>query len=298
MLKFKYYLKKNFARYATIALGASLLGISINTFLLPHHMLSGGISGIAIILHFIFNAPIGALVAALNIPIFYSAYKFLDRESVFIGLYGMVIFAGGIDATSFLVSYNLTDDILLAAIFGGVLTGVGSGLVFRVNGNTGGADIIAVIVKKYYALDVGSVMFTINVLLMIISAFLFGFKPAMYTLISMYVGATVTNRVIEGFNHKKTVMIISDHCEEIAAAILSEIGRGVTFLQGEGAFTHQERKLIFVVVTLTQIAKIKVIIQTTDPKAFIIIQDATEVSGHGFTLPRKRLKPQQQHEQY
>lgn len=279
------YFQKNFPRYATIALGASLLGISINTFLLPHHMLSGGISGIAMILHFMFNLPIGGLVALLNVPIFYAAYKFLDRESVFIGLYGMIIFSAVIDATSFLVSYNVTDDILLAAIFGGALTGVGGGLVFRVNGNTGGADIIAVIVKKYYALDVGSVMFAINVLLMTISAVLFGFKPAMYTLISMYVGATVIDRVIEGFNRKKTVMIISDHCEEIADAILSEIGRGVTFLQGEGAFTHQEKKLIFVVVTLIQIAKIKVIIQTTDPQAFIIIQDATEVSGHGFTLP-------------
>lgn len=290
MLNFKHYFKKNLLRLATVALGSLLLGISINTFLLPHNMLSGGISGIAMILYFIVHTPIGAMVAVLNIPIFYAAYKFLDRESVFIGLYGMVIFAGAIDATNFLVSYKLTDDILLAAIFGGVVTGVGAGLIFRVNGNTGGADIIAVIVKKYYSLDVGSVMFSINVLLMIISAFLFGFKPAMYTLISMYVGATVTNRVIEGFNHKKTILIISDHCEEIAHAILSEVGRGVTFIQGEGAFTHQERKLIFVVVTLIQIAKIKSIIQTTDPKAFIIIQDATEVSGHGFTLPSSKLK--------
>lgn len=289
MLTIIHYLKKNSSRYATIAVGSLLLGISINAFLLPHHMLSGGISGIAMIFHFTFHWPIGLLVALLNVPIFYCAYKFLDRESVFIGLYGMVIFAAGVDVTSFLTSYNITDDILLAAIFGGVLTGVGGGLVFRVNGNTGGADIIAVIVKKYYSLDVGSVMFAINLLLMTISAFLFGFKPAMYTLISMYVGATVIDRVIEGFNRKKTVMIISDHCEDIAAGILSEIGRGVTFLQGEGAFTHQERKLIFVVATLIQIAKIKTIIHTIDPKAFIIIQDATEVSGHGFTLPRRKL---------
>lgn len=290
MLTLTHYLKKNISRYATIAVGSLLLAISINAFLLPHHMLSGGISGIAMILHFTFHLPIGLLVALLNVPIFYCAYKFLDRESVFIGLYGMVLFAGAVDVTSFLTSYNITDDILLAAIFGGVLTGVGGGLVFRVNGNTGGADIIAVIVKKYYSLDVGSVMFAINLLLMTISAFLFGFKPAMYTLISMYVGANVIDRVIEGFNRKKTVMIISDHCEDIAAGILSEIGRGVTFLQGEGAFTHQERKLIFVVATLIQIAKIKTIIQAIDPKAFIIIQDATEVSGHGFTLPRRKLQ--------
>jgi uncharacterized membrane-anchored protein YitT (DUF2179 family) len=290
MTKINHYFRKNFARYATIGLGSMLMAISINIFLLPHHMLSGGISGVAMILHFLFNSPIGTIVALLNIPVFYCAYRFLDRESVFIGLYGMMVFAGGIDLTSFLSAYTVTDDILLAAIFGGVLTGVGAGLVFRVNGNTGGADIIAVIVKKYYALDIGSVMFAINILLMTISALLFGFKPAMYTLLSMYVGSTMVDRVIEGFNRKKTVMVISDHCEEIAGEILAEIGRGVTFLQGEGAFTHQERKLILVVVTLIQIAKIKSIIQTTDPKAFIIIQDAAEVSGRGFTLPSSKPK--------
>jgi len=288
MKKSAYYFKKNFFKYAVVAFGALLSSISINLFLLPHHMLSGGISGIAIILHFIFNAPIGVLIIILNIPIFYAAYRFLDRESVIVGLYGLLIFAGGIDATRFLSSYLVTDDILLASIFGGALGGVGGGLIFRVNGNAGGADIIAAIVKKYYSLDIGSVMFGINLLLMIISAFLFGFAPAMYTLISMYVGSAVIDRITEGFNRKKTIMIISDHCEEIADAILNEIGRGVTFLQGEGAFTHDEKKLIFVVVTLIQIDKIKVFIQTIDPKAFIIIQDATEVSGRGFTIPKKR----------
>jgi len=289
MLHLGPYLKKHFSRYATVAIGALLCGVSINTFLLPHHMLSGGISGIAIILHFLFKFPIGLVIAILNIPIFYCAYKYLDRDSVIIGSYGMLIFAFSIDATRFLSSYDVTDDILLAAIFGGALSGIGGGLVFRVSGNTGGMDIVASIVKKYYSFDVGSVMFSVNLFLMTLSAFLFGFKPAMYTLISMYVSATVIDRVIEGFNRKKTITIISDHCEEIADAILVEIGRGATFLQGEGAFTHQEKKLIFVVVTLVQIAKIKVLIQTIDPKAFIIIQNAAEVSGRGFTLPGKKF---------
>lgn len=277
------YCKKNLKKYLITGLGSTLMAVAINTFFLPHHMLSGGTSGIAIILLLLFNIPIGIQVMVMNIPIFYSAYKLLDREVVINGLYGMLVFSLVVDATKFLTSYQLTDDILLAALLGGVIFGVGGGLVFRVNGNTGGTDIIALIIKKYYGLDIGSVLFAINCTLMIISTFLFGFKPAMYTLISMYVCATVTDRTIEGFNRKKTITIISDHSDLIASTILQEIGRGVTFLHGEGAFTNQNRKIIFVVVTLTQVAKIKLLIDDIDPTTFMIVQDAADVSGRGFT---------------
>jgi uncharacterized membrane-anchored protein YitT (DUF2179 family) len=283
MKKLTIYCKKNSKKYLVTGLGSTLMAIAINTFFLPHHMLSGGTSGIAIIFYLLFNIPIGVQVMIMNIPIFYSAYKLLDRDVVINGLYGMLVFSLVIDATKFLTAVNLTDDILLAALLGGVIFGVGAGLVFRVNGNTGGTDIVALIIKKYYGLDIGSVLFAINCALMMISTSLFGFKPAMYTLLSMYVCATVTDRTIEGFNRKKTITIISDHCDLIASTILKEIGRGVTFLHGEGAFTNQDRKIIFVVVTLTQVAKIKLLIDDIDPKTFMIVQDAADVSGRGFT---------------
>ena len=283
MKKLTNYCKRNLKKYLVTGLGSTLMAIGINTFFLPHHMLSGGTSGIAIILYLLFHIPIGAQLMIMNIPIFYSAYKLLDRDYVITGLYGMLIFSLVIDATQFLTTYNVTDDILLASILGGVIVGIGGGMVFRVNGNTGGTDIIALIIKKYYGMDIGSVLFSINCSLMIISAFFFGFKPAMYTLISMYVCAAVTDRTIEGFNRKKTITIISDHCDQIANTILEEIGRGVTFFHGEGAFTNQDRKIIFVVVTLTQVAKIKLIIEDIDPKTFMIVQDAADVSGKGFT---------------
>ena len=284
MGKIKNYCKRNIKNYIVTSIGALLMAIGINTFFIPHHMLSSGTSGIAIILYILFNFPIGIQLVLMNIPIFYSGYKLLDKDYLIAGTYGMLILSLFIDATKFLTEYNLTDDILIAAIFGGVIVGLGSGLIFRVNSNTGGADIIALIFKKYYSLDVGIVIFAINCVLMIVSAFLFGFKAAMYTLLSMYVCALVTDRVIEGFNRKKTVTIISEHVDPIADAILNEIGRGVTFLHGEGAFTNQDRKVIFVVVTLTQVAKIKLLINDIDPKTFMIVQDAAEVSGRGFTL--------------
>jgi uncharacterized membrane-anchored protein YitT (DUF2179 family) len=274
---------KHFRRYGFVALGSLISGIAINAFLVPHHLFSGGVSGVAMIFYFLFNWPIGIQVAILNIPIFYAAYKFLDLDYVFCGLFGMLIFSAAIDATRFFADFHIVDDTLLAAIYGGVISGIGSGLIFRAGGSAGGSDTVATIIKKYYAFNVGFISFAINVVLMVVAAVLFGMKPAMYTLLSFFVGSRVTDTVIEGFNRKKTVMIISDHNDEIADAIMEEVGRGATFLQATGAFTGQDKKMLFVVVTLTQIAKIKFIVEKTDPHAFMIVQEAAEVLGKGFT---------------
>ena len=195
--------KKYVWRYFMVALGSFISGIAINTFLIPHHLFSGGISGVAMILYFLFNWPIGVQIIVLNIPIFYAAYRLLDREYVLCGIFGMLIFSVATDATRFLATINLVDDTLLAAIYGGVITGIGSGMIFRVNGSAGGTDTVATIMKKYYSLNVGLVGFSINVFLMLVAALLFGVKPAMYTLLSFFVGSRVTDAVIEGLNRKK-----------------------------------------------------------------------------------------------
>lgn len=280
--------KKQIWRYSMVAAGSLISGIAINTFLIPHHLFSGGVSGVAMILYFLFNWPIGVQIIVLNIPIFYAAYRFLDREYVVCGIFGMLIFSVATDATRFLSTLNLVDDTLLAAIYGGVISGIGSGMIFRVSGSAGGTDTVAIIIKKYYSINVGLVGFSINVFLMLVAAVLFGVKPAMYTLLSFFVGSRVTDAVIEGLNRKKTVMIISEMNVEIADAILDEVGRGATFLEGTGAYTGQDKKVLFVVVTLTQIAKIKFIVEKMDPHAFMILQDAAEVLGHGFSGKKLR----------
>jgi len=158
-----------------------------------------------------------------------------------------------------------------------------------VNGNSGGLDIVAAIAKKYYSLNMGGVIFAFNCVIMVIAAMLFGIKLAMFTLISMFVSSLVTDKVVAGFNNKKTIILVSDKTVDIADEIIKEVGRGVTFLKGEGAFTHQEKKVIFVVVNLTQIAKIKIIANIIDPTAFMIVLSANEVMGRGFTLPRDKI---------
>ena len=283
------YWKEHFLRLALISLGGLISGISINTFLVPHHLLSGGVAGVAMILHFMADWPIGMMVAIFNVPLLLAAYRYLSRAYFITALYGMIMFSAAIHITGVFGKLQLVDDILLAAIFGGVISGIGSGLVFRVNGSLGGTDIVAALVKRHYAFNVSFVGFFINCVIMFIAAFLFGFKPAMYTLLSMYAGANVIDHVIQGFNTKKTVIVVSDQAERIADAIMSEVGRGVTFLHGEGGFTHADKKVIFVVVTLIQVAKMKPIVNEIDPLAFMIVQDAVEVLGHGFSLPGERI---------
>lgn len=278
-------MRKTIVQYLFVTLGAVICSCSINLFLVPHHFLSGGVSGLAIIFYYLYQLPIGVQIFLMNVPLLVAAYKILGKKYTIITVYGAVIFSVAVDATSFLTNVNAIDDPLLAAILGGIMSGIGSGLIFRVNGSAGGLDIIAAIIKKRYSLNIGFVGFGVNCIIMAIAAVLFGLKLAVLTLISMFVSANLTDKVVEGFNSKKTVFIVSYKSDEIVKAIMQEVGRGATILNGQGAFTRQEKRVIFVVVTLTQIAKIRSLVQEADPYAFMIVHDATEVMGRGFTLP-------------
>lgn len=282
-------MNKKVQQYVTVALGCLITSASINLFLVPHHLLSGGVSGLAIISYFLFGLPIGLQVFLMNIPLIYAAYKFIGKDYAITSIYGTIIFSVTVDATRFLSGLNPLDDPLLAALTGGLISGIGSGMIFRVGGNAGGLDIVAAIIKKYYSFNVGSIGFVVNCAIMSIAAILFGLKPAILTLISMFVGANLTDKVVEGFNRKKTIFIVSYKTQGIVEAILREVGRGATILRGEGAFTRQQKEIIFVVVSLTQIAKIKELVQASDPQAFMIVQDAAEVMGRGFTLPGTKV---------
>lgn len=278
-------MKNKIRQYLYVALGCLLCSASINLFLVPHHLISGGVTGLAIISNFLFGFPIGVVLFLLNIPLIYSAYRYLGKDYAINTIFGTIFFSIAVDATRFLNSFSPLDDPILACLTGGLISGLGSGLIFRVNGNAGGTDIVAAIMKKYYSFNVGVAGFAVNVVIVLIATTLFGLKLAILTLIAMYVGANITDKVVEGFNRRKSITIISDNGDKIAAAIIKEVGRGVTILHGEGAFTRHNKKIVFVVVNLTQIAKIKLIVEEEDPCAFMLVQDTAEVMGRGFTLP-------------
>jgi len=278
-------LEHRLLRYLGIAAGCLIASCSINLFLVPAHLLSGGATGIAIIVYYLAQLPIGVQTLLYNVPLLIAAWKTLGKGYTIDVIIGTVIFSFCLDLMRPLNAYAPVQDLMLSAIFGGIFNGIGYGIVFRMNGSTGGFDIIGAIAKKYWSLNMGSVIFAFNCGIMAVAAFLFGVAPAMFTLICMYMNGTVTDKVIAGFNRRKAVLIISDQAQHIAEGIITEVGRGVTFLHGQGAFTRRERNIVFVIVNLTQIAKIKMIANLFDPNAFMIIISANEVMGRGFSTP-------------
>lgn len=266
-----------------ILLGGVISGISFNAFIIPHKMLSGGISGIALITNYLTGINPGILIFALNIPVFILGYRFIDKEFIILSLIGMTSFSFFIDYFSFLREMYIVDDIMLSSIYGGILNGIGMGIVFRNRASQGGIDIIAVIVKKYFSFNLGSTSLIINLIIIATASFIYGLKPALYTLIAIYVASQVLDKVLQGFDIRKQVIIISDKEDEVVKEILKKLHRGVTYLEGEGAFTGSKKKVIYCIVTLNQLAKLKQIVRDIDPNAFMAVSDTAEVLGRGFS---------------
>ena len=277
-------------RHLGIMIGCLIAACSINLFVVPSHLLTGGVTGIAMIVYYLFDLPIGLQTFLYNIPLLIASYKLLGRNYTVDVIIGTIFFAFCLDATKFLGSHAPADDLMLAAVFGGVFNGIGYGLVFRMNGSTGGFDILGAIIKKYYSMNMGTVIFAFNCVIVSIAGFLFGAQPAMFTLICMYTNSIVTDKVIAGLNRSKAVLIVSEKSKEISDGIINEIKRGVTFLHGQGAFTGNEKNIVMVVVSLTQIAKLKIIVHAIDRNAFMIFMSASEVVGRGFSRPSRTKK--------
>ncbi len=273
-----------FYRYLMVTIGCVIIGIAFNTFYLTNNLLSGGISGVAVIAYYLFGLPVGIVSIILNIPLFILAYKFMDKEYIVGALYGMLAFSFCVDFFHFLSETVIVHDKLLSCIAGGALYGIGAALMYRVGGSGGGMDIVGAIIQKYYSISINNCNFIFNILLLFVGSFLFGIEPVLYTLLTMFVMNKTCNAFVIGFDFKKNIIIISDNPEPIAEAIIKVVGRGVTYLHGEGAFTHRQRDILFVVAKLTQTAKIRSIVRDIDPNAFMIIHDVNDVFGRGFTL--------------
>ena len=278
------FFNSTFYRYLMVTIGCVIMGIAFNTFYLPNNLLSGGISGIALISYYLFGLPVGIVSIILNIPLFILAYKFMDKDYIVGALYGMLTFSFCLDAFRFMSETVLVSDKMLSCIAGGAMYGIGAALMYRVGGSGGGMDIVGAIIQKYYSISINNCNFIFNIFLLFIGSFLFGIEPVLYTLLTMFVMNKTCNAFVIGFDFKKNIIIISDNPEPIAEAIIKVVGRGVTYLHGEGAYTHRQREILFVVAKLTQTAKIRSIVREIDPNAFMIIHDVNDVFGRGFTL--------------
>lgn len=265
-----------------ILLGGLLCSIAFNGFFIPAKLLSGGVGGISILAQYLTGVSSGIFVFVINIPIFIIGFKHLDRDFIFFSFISMFVLSFLLTVTSKINQHFVIDDILLSAVFGGIFNGIGMGLMFRNRTCQGGLDIIAAILKRKYNLNIGTGLMMVNTVIISLSSILLGYKSAMYTIISMYIAYQVLDKVQVGFNVKKNVVIVSDKDKEVSLAIIEQLGRGVTFLKGSGAYTKQDKNVIYCIVTSKEVAKLKDILDEIDPSAFLIINNIIEVKGRGF----------------
>ncbi len=258
-----------------VLLGTTISALAFSRLIVPNNMLSGGVAGLTLIINNLTGWPAGTMLLLINIPILILGYKQIGGRFILLTILAVASFSLQLDL---LPAQAAVDDLLLAAVFGGALNGIGLGLVLRAGGSTGGTDIIGVVLNRRYAFSVGEVLLYFNALIVMASALLFNLEAALYTLIAMFVTSKVVD-TLQNSSRRKTAMIISDRSEEIAQRIQTELHRGVTFLQGEGAYQHGPRKVVMCVLTRFELAALKDIVLQEDPQAFMTVSETTEVVG-------------------
>ncbi|QDQ00076.1 YitT family protein [Lysinibacillus fusiformis] len=266
--------------YVYVIVGAAIVAIGFNVFLLPNQVASGGVSGISTILHGLFGWKPGLVQYAFNIPLFLAGVVLLGKK------FGVKSFVGTVILPFIVLLTNdwdpWTNNPLLGALFGGIIVGVGIGLVFKGNASTGGTDLLAQIITKYTGLTLGTSVLLIDGVIAISAAVVFDLEKGLYALIGLYVTTKTIDIIQLGFSQSKMVYIITMKQDEVRDAIYAEIDRGVTKLPAIGGYTGEARPVLMVVVYQTEFTKLKQLIKNVDPSAFVIVSDAYEVLGEGF----------------
>lgn len=274
-----------FQKLFFIIIGNLLCSMAFNVFFIPNGLLSGGVGGLGIMVQYLFDIPSGITIFAINLPMFIVGSRMVDREFAIFAFISMVIFSLFLTLTNGLGKYLIVDDILLAAVFGGIFNGLGMGLMFRNRTCQSGLDIVAVILKTKYNLNMSTALMGFNTVIISLSAFLFNYKSAMYTLIALYIAYQIMDKVQTGFNTKKNIVIVSDKSQQIADSIIKELNRSVTFFEGAGGYSKENKRVIYCIITSNEVVKLKDIVEDIDSNAFITINDVVEVKGSGFKNP-------------
>lgn len=273
-----------------IVLGSAIYSFGFVHFNIQNELGEGGFAGITLILYFLLNWDPALMNLLLNIPLFFIGWKLLGRKVFLYTIIGTV--AVSVFLKIFLVyevQIPLRDDLFLAALFAGVFVGMGLGIIFRYGGTTGGVDIIARLVQKYIGWSMGKTMFLFDALVIMLSWLTFlDYRSMMYTLVAVFVGARVIDFVQEGAYSGRGALIISKSQEEIASRIAIEMDRGITILRGYGHFTKEEREVLYCVVARNELVRLKSIVNSVDPHAFVSLIEVHDVMGEGFTLDEQK----------
>lgn len=267
-----------------IALGAMIFAAGMHCFTAPNQMAPGGVTGIATILNYVTNIPIGLLTVIINIPILIFGFWHLGKKFMIKTIFSVISFTVFIDYVLANVPVY-TNDKVIAAIFGGVMMGIGIGLQLTRGGSSGGLDIInKVISNRVPHIKLGQIIFASDLVIVTISAFVFkSIEPALYALVALYISSVSIDTVLYGFNVCKFVYIISDKAPEISKCIIEEMHRGATILESYGAYTGERRPTVMVAIRQSEYYRVKKIISRNDSDAFVIVTSATEIMGVGFS---------------
>ncbi|AIC94587.1 YitT family protein [Shouchella lehensis] len=281
---------KHIKNIVFILLGTALMAFGLVYFNMQYNLADGGVTGITLLLYFLFQFNPAISNILINIPLFFIGWKMLGRTTFFytlIGTFSLSLFLDLFQRISFSVA--LADDLMLAALFAGAIVGVGLGIVFRFGGTTGGADIIAKLCLRYFGWSIGKTFLVFDSCVIVISLLYLDLREAMYTIVYVFIAAKVIDFIQQGSYSAKAAFIISDDLEQISEAILREMGRGATALKGKGSFTGNDKEILYCVVARNETVRLRTIVHRIDPHAFMAINDVTEAAGEGFTLDDNKM---------
>ncbi|WP_202079979.1 YitT family protein [Caldalkalibacillus salinus] len=275
-------MKIKFKNVLMIILGSAIFAFGINYFNIANRLVDGGFTGITLVLKYLFHFDPAITNFVLNVPLLLIGWKVLGRNVFIYTIIGIVAVSVFLWVFRDLQLF-LGEDLLLAALYAGVSGGIGLGLVFRYGGTTGGVDIIARLALKYFGWSIGKTMFAFDVTVITVSLIYLDHKLAMYTIIAVFVGARVIDFMLEGAYAAKAIMIVSDAAPEISAKITKEMDRGATLLKGRGGYTGNDREVLYCVVSRGELMRLKNLVGSVDPYAFVAVSDVHDVLGEGFT---------------
>lgn len=273
-----------------ILFGSAILAFGLVNFNIKNHLAEGGLTGITLILYNLFHIDPALSNLVLNIPLFLIGWRFLGRN---VFLYSLIGTAG---LSLFLYvfqhyitfSFTLEHDLTLAALFAGAFVGLGLGIIFKYGGTTGGSDIITRMLNRFFGWNIGQSMFMIDAIVITSSLIYLNYREAMYTLLAVFIGARVIDFIQEGAYSGKAAVIISSKTDEIAKRVIKELDRSATLIPAKGSYSNKDLEVLYCVVNRSEIFRLKNVIKSIDPHAFVTVSDVHEVLGEGFTLDENK----------
>ncbi|TDL73707.1 YitT family protein [Rhodococcus qingshengii] len=274
-------MKNSLKDIGLILIGAFLFAVGVNYFTIPNTLSEGGILGITIITHYLFHWSPGVVNLVLNAALLVIGYKYFEKRTMVYTIISIAASSGFLFLTEDF-GKQLTEDTFLAAIFAGLLVGVGLGLIFRTGGTSGGSTILARLTNQWLGWSIGKGMLIFDIVVVVGSVFIIGVEKTMYTLLVVFIGAKAIDFIVEGLDEKVAVLIISHSPDMVLDNIMSKMSRGITVLEGRGGFSGQNKDVLYLVINKQEIVQLKSVINSIDQNAYVTVHNVHEMMGKGY----------------